>query len=175
MAEESAEESTPEPAAARWLVWLDFDKPQTTLWGVRIFLLAWAVMAVVAVSWLRSTVSPLTKRWQATPLGGEEHEGHRYGLLLEKRKAIFAELAAAEIAERKRATEANAWLGHMWSREDDRGHQELSLARSLALKHNVSLSVVYMILDEGIRKKWPAPDGNPLPATTPPQDPRSTW
>lgn len=172
---EPAPESTPQTAVAQWIEALDFDKPQKTLWGTRFQILAWAVTLVVALSWLRTMVSPLTKPWRQVPLGGEEHEGHRYGLTLEKRKAIFDELAAAEIAERKRAIEKNTWDGHLWSREDDRGYQELHHARALAAKHGVSLTHVYLILDEGIRKKWPAPDGNPLPPTTPPQDPRSTW
>ena len=55
------------------------------------------------------------------------------------------------------------------------GAQERALAQSLATRHGLSLSQVYLILDEGIRDKWPGPDGEPLIATTPPQDPRDTW
>ncbi len=175
MAEEAPEKPRPEADVASYLDALDFDKPQKTLWGTRLHILAWAGALVLALSWLRGTVAPLTKRSQPTPLGGEEHEGHRYGMMLEKRKAIFDELAAAEIAERQRALAANTWEGHLWSREDDRGYKEMTLARSIAMRNNISLSHVYLILDEGLRKQWPGPDGKPLPATTPPQDPRSTW
>ena len=110
-----------------------------------------------------------------TPLGGDAYDGHRYGMKLALRKAIFAELAAAEKAQRERAVAQNTWHGHAWSREDDRGYQERALAQSLATRHGLSLSQVYLILDEGIRDKWPGPDGEPLIATTPPQDPRDTW
>jgi hypothetical protein len=154
---------------------LDFDKERTSLWGARFMLVAWAVALYFAVSSVRTTVRPLTTRATQSPLGEEEHEGFRYGLPLEKRQAIFNELAAGELVERKRGIDQNTWNGHLWSREDDRGHQELTLARNLAARNKISLTQVYLILDEGIRKRWPAPDGRPLPATTPPQDPRTTW
>jgi hypothetical protein len=76
---------------------------------------------------------------------------------------------------RKEGIEKNTWNGHIWSREDDRGWGERVLARSLAQKYGISLTQVFLVLDEGIRKKWPGPDGNPLPATVPPLDLRPTW
>jgi hypothetical protein len=45
----------------------------------------------------------------------------------------------------------------------------------MAGKYRISLTQAYLILDEGIRNKWPGPDGTPLPATTPPLDIRTTW
>jgi hypothetical protein len=91
------------------------------------------------------------------------------------RKAIFAELAAAELAERKRAIAQNTWNGHAWSQEDDRGHYERVAARAAAAKYRVSLSQIYLVLDEGLREHWPSPEGAPLTATTPPLSIRSTW
>jgi hypothetical protein len=47
--------------------------------------------------------------------------------------------------------------------------------RQLAQRHGISLTATYLILDEGIRAKWPGPSGEPLPGTTPALNPRSTW
>jgi hypothetical protein len=71
------------------------------------------------------------------------------------------------------AIAANTWKGHLWSREDDRGHYERVKMRELAARYEGTLTQMYLILDEGIRNKWPGPDGQPLPATTPPWDPRT--
>lgn len=99
----------------------------------------------------------------------------RFELPEKTRRAIFGELAAAELAERKRHIDGNTWQGHLWSREDDRGWQERTLVRSLATRHGVSLSQIYLVLDEGIHEKWPGPDGKPLPATAEPLNLRPVW
>ncbi|MCA9588832.1 MAG: hypothetical protein KC657_26130 [Myxococcales bacterium] len=167
-----ADDAEPAPA---WLDDLDFERAPTTLLGARLRIVAWLACGVIAASSIWKTVLPLSRNVVQTPLGGDAYDGHRYGMKLALRKAIFAELAAAEKAQRERAVAQNTWHGHAWSREDDRGYQERALAQSLATRHGLSLSQVYLILDEGIRDKWPGPDGEPLIATTPPQDPRDTW
>ena len=91
------------------------------------------------------------------------------------RREIFEQISENEQALREHALQTNSWNGHLWSREDDRGHFERLFFRKLAKQHNISLSQVYLILDEGLRAKWPGPDGQPLPATTPPLNPRQTW
>jgi hypothetical protein len=166
---------TESPDVRRWLDAVDFEAPARTPLGAWLRLFGWAVAIFAFVSVTRSTIAPLTFPSTKSPLGPDEYEGFRYGMTLETREAIFDELAIAEESERRRAIESNTWQGHLWSREDDRGQQELTLARALAKKHGVSLSQVYLVLDEAIREKWPGPDGKPLKATTPPQDPRSTW
>ncbi|MGZ3417271.1 MAG: hypothetical protein ACXVEE_05355 [Polyangiales bacterium] len=99
----------------------------------------------------------------------------RFELDLKTRKEIFAELAAAEVAERKRNIEQNTWQGHLWSREDDRGVQERTLAKSIAARRGISLTQVFLVLDEGIHEQWPGPDGKPLPATAEPLNLRVGW
>jgi hypothetical protein len=106
----------------------------------------------------------------------EEIDDYRFRLAEHTRRAIFAELATAELAERERAIKANSWHGHLWSREDDRGHYERVAVRAVAAKYRVSLTQTYLVLDEGIRDHWPGPDGKPLPAITPPLAIRSnSW
>lgn len=155
---------------------LDFEAwPRTKVgWIVRLtatLLAAWLLSKRV-----RETTAPLLHAKPTPTIPTEEIEDLRFGgLTEEKRRAIFARIAAGEIAERKRAIAANTWQGHQWSREDDRGWQERTLLRSLASEYKISLSQVFLILDEGIRAKWPGPDGEPLKGTTPALEPRTTW
>lgn len=158
-----------------YLALLDFGAAPTTRlgWYVR-------VLTVVVASWVLyrhvvTATAPLLHAKPLTPIPYEEIEDYRFRLPERTRREIFEELAEAEIAERHRAIEQNTWNGHAWSREDDRGHYERVEARVLAAKYHVSLTQIYLVLDEGIRNHWPGPDGEPLPATTPPLTPRNTW
>jgi hypothetical protein len=159
-----------------YLALLDFARrPETkAAWLVRAFAIAIAVFAL----WKRVEIAtlPLLTTKPAPAIPTEEIEDYRFRLPERTRREIFAELATAELSERARAIAANSWNGHLWSREDDRGHYERIAVRNAAAKHHVSLSQVYLVLDEGIRERWPGPDGNPLPATTPPLNIRSnSW
>lgn len=144
--------------------------------------LAWLVRGVVVVlavgvlvRRVDAATAVLRNAKPAASIPTEEIEDYRFRLPERTRREIFAELAEKELAERARAVAANTWNGHLWSREDDRGHYERVAVRAAAAKHNVSLSQVYLILDEGLRERWPAPNGEPLPATTPPLHTRSSW
>ena len=174
----------PEPDSAIAREWLKI-KPYLSLldfsakpgskaaWVVRVVVIGIAIVAL----WRRvdAAVTPLLSTKPPPPIPIQEIDDYKFRLPERTRREIFAELATAELAERTRAIQANTWKGHLWSREDDRGHYERVAARAAAAKHKVSLSQVYLVLDEGIRERWPGPDGNPLPATTPPFNPRSSW
>jgi hypothetical protein len=142
-------------------------------WIVRVCVISFA--AVVLYKRISTTVSPLLDAKPPIRLPSEEIDDWRFRLPERTRREIFAEIALAEEAERKRAVEQNTWNGHLWSREDDRGHFERVFLRQLAQRYGISLTATYLILDEGIRAKWPGPSGEPLPGTTPPLNPRSTW
>jgi hypothetical protein len=159
----------------RWVELVNFERSPRWNWAFQAHIVAWILGTLFFASVLRSTLRPITTSHEATALGGDSYEAHHYGMVLEKRKSIFAEFAETEIKERQRAIDQNTWGGHAWSREDDRAHAEMVLARKLAVRHGLTLTQIYMVLDEGIREKWPGPDERPLPPTTPPQDPRSTW
>lgn len=179
----TSEDGDAESAAARewrkikpYLGLLDFAaKPASkAAWIAKVAAIAIALVAL----WRRvdAATSPLLSAKPQPPIPVEEIEDYKFRLPERTRREIFAELATAELAERARAVQANTWKGHLWSREDDRGHYERVAARAAAAKHKVSLTQVYLVLDEGIRERWPGPDGKPLPATTPPLNIRSnSW
>lgn len=154
---------------------LDFSQSPTSRvsWVVRVCVFSFAAV----VLWQRTgnTVAPLLRAKPPNPIPSEEIEDYRFRLPERIRKEIFADIAANEQSMRTQALQTNSWNGHLWSREDDRGHFERVFFRTLAKRYNISLSQVYFIMDEGIRFKWPGPDGQPLPATTPPLNPRQTW
>jgi hypothetical protein len=143
---------------------------------------AWIVRLVVMLvaTWFlvkktNALVSPMLSAHPPGKIPNEEIEDYRFKYPERIRREIFMEIATAELAERQRAIAANTWNGHLWSREDDRGHYERVKMRELAARYKGTLTQMYLILDEGIREKWPGPNGEPLPATTPPWDPRTTW
>ena len=140
------------------------------LHSVAAFLL---LLAVVRQAYVLSR--PLLSATPPASIPVEHSDGEAFGLPERTRRAIFDSLASAEVAERARAVRANTWGGHAWSREDDRGHYERVAARAAAAKYGVSLTQVYLVLDEALREHWLGPDGKPLPALTPPLNPRSTW
>jgi hypothetical protein len=139
-------------------------------WAVRVCVLSFA--AVVLLKRVDRATSPLLNAKPLPSIPSEEIEDYRFRLPERTRREIFAEIATAEAIERKRAIDQNTWKGHLWSREDDRGHQERMELRRIAKDYNISLTQAYLVLDEGIRAQWPGPDGNPLSATTPALDMR---
>jgi len=154
---------------------LDFGgRPSTRVaWLVRIAVFAFA--GVVFARRLDQSTAPLLHAKPPVKIPAVEIDDYRFRLPERDRKEIFMEMAGAEAAERQRAIDANSWNGHLWSREDDRGHQERLQMRAIASKHRISLTQAYLILDEGIRSGWPGPDGKALTATSPPLDIRTTW
>ncbi|HQY61169.1 MAG: hypothetical protein IPF92_14640 [Myxococcales bacterium] len=113
---------------------------------------------------------PLAFAKRPVPIPGDTADGHRFGLSLADRKAIFAEIAAAEPEQRSQAKAA--FPGQEWSQEDHRCAFERDSVRSIAARRSLSLTQVYLVLDEGIRDHWPDPQGKPLTPTTVPVVPR---
>ncbi|MDB4943209.1 MAG: hypothetical protein JWP97_2743 [Labilithrix sp.] len=154
---------------------LDFTAPPSTrvAWVVRGMVMGFAV--VVLFTRARSLTAPLLRAKPPIPVPTEEIEDYRFRLPERTRREIFAVIAENEQQQRATAIASNSWNGHLWSREDDRGHFERVFFRQVAKRFNISLSQVYLVQDEGIRAHWPGPDGEPLPATVPPLNPRQTW
>jgi hypothetical protein len=160
----------------RYLGLFDFGRLPTTKagWVVRFFVTLGALVALSRR--VGMATAPILQARSPSPIPTEEIEDYRFRLPEHVRHEIFTDLATAELAERQRAITANTWGGHLWSREDDRGHYERVAARAAAAKYRISLTQVYLVLDEGLREHWLAPNGQPLPATTPPLAIRSnSW
>jgi hypothetical protein len=180
---------TPRPAAETELtpheVWrrapgffalFDFAAKPTTKAGWAIRFVAVVLASALLYRRVVAAAHPLLSAKPPSPIPVEEIDDYKFKLPERTRREIFAELAAAEIAERQRAISANTWNGHPWSREDDRGYYERALAQRLALKYRCSLTQVYLVLDDALRNHWEGPDGKPLPPSTPPLIMRgTTW
>lgn len=159
-----------------YLSLFDFSKVPVTRagWTVRIVAVLFAL--VLLSRKVTSATAPMLTAKAPAPIPTEENDDYRFRLPERTRREIFADLATAEIAERARAVRENTWKGHVWSREDDRGHFERVAARAAAAKYKISLTQVYLVLDEGLRGHWLGPDGKPLTAWTPPFNPRqNSW
>jgi hypothetical protein len=142
--------------------------------ATRTHLVAWAVASLIATLygavWVVRTARPITSEPPPAAVLDYEPNGVRFGLDAAARKEIFAELAAAEPAAR--AGGIAGFPGLPWSQEDHRCAFERETARNLAVKRGVPLTVIYLVLDEGIREKWPGADGKPLTPKTVPLLPR---
>jgi hypothetical protein len=97
-------------------------------------------------------------------------ETSRHGLSLRQRKEIFGKLAKMERRWRREAR--MEFPDHEWSRSDHYFKLVRERASHLSRVHGVHYSVIYLIYDEGIRRRWPDGRGEPLPASVPPLDPR---
>lgn len=117
---------------------------------------------------------PLRRDPQHTSLSPDRGDV-RFGLALDKRKQIFAELAAAEPQARIEGVRAFNGPGLEWSAEDHRGGFERREIASVMARHRVTMTQAYLVLDEGIRSKWPGADGQPLKATVVPLHPRRNY
>ena len=155
--------------------WLSGDEVRVST--KRVFLVGVAISAVtiiVGVRDLRTIARPLTHAKPLAPLPPDEGD-MKWGLPLKTRRAIFDELAAAEPAARVEGARAFPGPALAWSAEDHRGAFERNKARELSGKYRCSLSAVYLSLDEGIRERWPGPDGKPLDPHTVPLNPRRKY
>lgn len=135
--------------------------------GVTLFVIAQFVAFAVFVRTVKPAFKPLLTP-PPTPRVPAPTSMTRFGLTEPVRREIFRELADGETSERASAIARNSWNGHLWSRFDDLGYVQRAKARELAQRNNISLSQVYLVLDEGIRERWPASNGQPLPPNAEP-------
>jgi hypothetical protein len=129
--------------------------------GMSALLVVQAAALIVCATVVKRAMLPFTSAPPLPPVPATTSMT-RFGMTESVRREIFRELAEAEIQERQRAITQNTWNGHLWSRFDDLGYVQRARARDVASRHNVTLTQVYLVLDEGIRARWPGPDGQPL-------------
>lgn len=143
----------------------------------RVFLVGIAfsvVTFVYAYRDLRALARPLTHAKPLAPLPADNGD-QRWGIPLATRKQIFSELAAAEPNARIEGARSFPGPALAWSAEDHRGAFERNKARELAGKYRLSLTQIYLCLDEGIREHWLGPDGAPLTPSVVPLNPRRKY
>jgi hypothetical protein len=136
--------------------------------AVLVRLACHVVALIVFVRVARATFAPFFAVPAPEPISATGPGDVRFGLDEKTRREIFDELAAGEVAERHRQVAINNFNGHKWSQEDDHGRVQRDQVRAMAYRRGLSLTQVYLVLDEGIHKKWLAPNGQPLSATVPP-------
>lgn len=115
-------------------------------------------------------VWPILTAPQPDPLPADQPGDMKLGLDLAQRSQIFERLAAHRVHDGPKAQ--RAFAGQAWSAEDMRSENERRHAHALARRHRLPIQTIYLILDEGIRRGWPGPQGQPLSASTPPLNPR---
>jgi hypothetical protein len=97
------------------------------------------------------------------------NDSETFGLAESKRKEIFGDIA--EWNNRWRRWAKHDFPNSKWSREDHYHNLLRMHVEKLVDRHDLNYSIIYLIYDEGVRKRWPAPDGEPLRPTTVPLDP----
>ncbi len=126
------------------------------------------VAIVVAVLLVRPIL-----RGRPQPLPAPLPDGTRFGLKLVDRKRIFGDIARAEASAETKGKEG--FPGDPWSAQDHAASYERDTVRDVASRYKVTLTQAYLILDEGIRDKWPVGRGRPLDAAIVPLHPRRSW
>lgn len=155
--------------------WLSGEKVR--IGSKRTFLVAAGISVasfVIGFRDLRAFAHPLTHAKPLAALPADQGDT-KWGMALATRKQVFAELAAAEPGSRAEGARSFPGAALAWSADDHRGALERNRARDLAGKYRVSLTQIYLCLDEGIREAWPGPDGKPLDAHTTPLNPRRKY
>lgn len=78
--------------------------------------------------------------------------------------AIWNDVVAQEPPARAQAV--TDFPAHRWSQEDAFGAFQRGHVEAAAGRHGVTMQAVFRVLDEGLRQRWPAPDGGSPPRAT---------
>ena len=164
------------PSPAQAVAWLAGERGAVR--GSRnlfLLLLAGHIMILgYGISQLRGMTASL-RFAKPVPVVAAGQGDTKLGLSLEQRKKIFADIAATEPASRAAGKASFGSPDLAWSADDHRGSFERREVANVAGRYGISLTQAYLVLDEGIHEKWPAPDGHPLDATTTPLHPRRNY
>ncbi len=156
----------------RWLA------GETVLARTRPVLYVWLGFTVATLSYCfvvaRDMTRPLRTAQAPAPLP-PDHGDVKFGVPLAVRKQVFEELAAAEPSAREEGKKAFGGFALEWSAEDHRGGFERKTVANIGAAKHLSVTQVYLILDEGIRERWPGPDGQPLSPLVAPLHPRRKY
>jgi len=132
-------------------------------WSVR------GLLAVAALGVLLAITRDLRRAGPAPALPRDDGSV-RFGLDEAKRRAVFADIASHEPSNI--ALGQAGFPGQPWSQEDHRCAMERGTQADVARRFGLTMTQVYLILDEGIRNHWPGVDGQPLNPRSVPLQPR---
>ncbi len=130
-------------------------------WGYRLLWL----LPVGLVLWLGIHV---TRHAPPDPIPPAQ-KSKRFGLSEEKRREVFEDIAEWDARWRRWAKQE--FPNSKWSREDHYHNLLRMHVEKLIDRHELNYAVIYLIYDEGIRQRWPTPEGDPLRPTTVPLEP----
>ncbi len=144
----------------------------TTRWPMAARIpLAWQMASLllplgvaVGLGWRLAAV-PAPKPLNAQTVGNDT----RFGLSLDERKAIYADIAGHD----KEWRELAARFEDAWSQHDDYHIHVSRHIQSVAAGRKLPLQAVFLIYDEGLRRHWPDSKGVWLEATWVPLRPRT--
>lgn len=162
----------PGTLAAKWLAGERVSIRSRSM-ALVLFALSAGSLAYAWREW-RDATGPLVTALPPAPLPPDSGDT-RFGVPLATRKKVFEDFAVAEPMGRAEGKKGFPGFELEWSAEDHRGAFERQKAAELSSRYRLSLTQVYLILDEGIREHWLAPDGEPLTPYTVPLRPRRKY
>ena len=129
------------------------------LWFAPIAAGAWAV------SLTRSSPPP------AALDRGDTSTGDRYGLTLERRRELWADIASHH-EDWKKLSKRN-FPDHLWSEFDDYAAHNSQYLTALSIREKLPYAIIAMVWDEGVHEHWPVPkSAATVPAVWTPLNPR---
>lgn len=143
-------------------------------WGgsPRLRRLRWilaGLLLLLPIAWgTRVVVQVLSRPTPAKLDPGTPDE--RFGLDRTERMELFADMVRQRAGWRKNVE--RRFRNDPWSQQDDFHASEAPHVLGLARRLGLHYSIPYLILDEGIRERWPGVDGDPIPAEVIPLQPR---
>jgi len=114
-------------------------------------------------------VGRLVRTTELAIIPAPDSAARRPPLSTAQRRAIFV---AATADFPRHWDRARSRFPDSWSIEDDFHYQERLDVGRVARDRHLRRAEVYLILDEGIRNRWPSANGRPLNGATPPLSPR---
>lgn len=164
------------PTVRTALAWL-YGAPVRPRSPLGLWLPTAVAVVALAVGWRVTTkvARPLLASKPQPVLSGDDVNGVRFGVPEATRRQVFADFAKAEPQSRANGVSSFPGPELAWSAEDHRGAYERKTAAELMGRYGLTMSQVYLILDEGIRGRWPGPDGQPLDPHTVPLNPRRKY
>lgn len=141
----------------------NWDRPVPRQWQWASLLLPLAVVAALAGR-MHAAEPP-----QAINLHTDAAD-NRFGLPPERRRAIFAEIASHHDEWHAQGMR----FSDVWSQHDNYANLVSRHIHYLTAVHGLGHEVLFLIYDEGIRRRWPDPAGRPLPAQWVVLKPRTT-